>query len=85
MRERMVVTIEFLGNQRVIAGVERITMPITGKTLAGDALNYVRKSYSRLKLNERTAIIAVNREVVPPYTVLKANDVVCFLPHIGGG
>jgi len=81
----MVVTIEFLGNQRVITGVERITMPITGKTLAGDALKYVRESYLGLKVDEKSAIIAVNREVVPAHTVLKANDVVCFLPHIGGG
>jgi molybdopterin converting factor small subunit len=85
LRERMVVTIEFLGNQRVIAGVERVTMPITGKTLAGDALNYARSRYPGLKVDEKSAIIAVNREVVPPQTVLKANDVVCFLPHIGGG
>jgi molybdopterin converting factor small subunit len=81
----MVVTIEFLGNQRVITGLERITMPITGKTVAGDVLKYVRDRHPELKLDEGLAIIAVNREVVPPDRVLKANDVVCFLPHIGGG
>ena len=81
----MVVSIEFFGSQKVVTGMDRITMPITGKTQARDALKYTRDSYPGLKLEEKSAIIAVNREVVPPHTVLKANDVVCFLPHIGGG
>lgn len=81
----MVVTIEFFGNQKAITGTDRITMPTTAKTQARDALKYARDSYPGLNLEEKSAIIAVNREVVPPHTVLKANNVVCFLPHIGGG
>ena len=81
----MNVTIEFFGNQRVFTGTDRVTMPITGKTRAADALRYVRDTYPALRVDEKSAIIAVNREVVPSHTVLKANDVICFLPHIGGG
>lgn len=81
----MNVIIEFFGDQKVFTGTDRITMPITGKTRAGDVLKFVRDTCPSLKVDEKSAIIAVNREVVPPHTVLKANDVVCFLPHIGGG
>lgn len=81
----MNVTIEFFGNQKAVTGTDRISMPITGKTQAGDALKYVRDRYPALKVDEKSAIIAVNREVVPPHTFLKVNDVICFLPHIGGG
>jgi len=81
----MNVTIEFFGNQRVFTGADRVAMPIDGKTRAADALEYAREIFPSLKVDEKSVIIAVNREVVPPHTLLKPNDVVRFLPHIGGG
>ncbi len=81
----MVATIEFFGIQRVIAETESITMPITDKTVVGDALEYVRRMYPALHLDGDSVLITVNREVVSLDRVLKAKDVVRFLPHIGGG
>ena len=81
----MVVTIELFGVHRVHAKTESITMPITDKTVAGDAFEYVRKQYPELQLEEHHVIITVNREVVSFDKLLKAKDIIRLLPHIGGG
>ena len=60
-------------------------MPITAKTVAGDALEYVRNKYPALSLNEQMVLITVNQEVVAHDTPLRPNDRVCFVPSIGGG
>lgn len=84
MAEGMVVTIEFFGVQRSITKADSIRMPVTERTSASDALEYVRNRYPALNL-DGGILIAVNQEVAPPDRSLRANDVVCFVPHIGGG
>ena len=81
----MVISIEFIGAQRVIARKDKISMPITENTKAGNALDFVKSNYPELSLQEDLIIITINHEAAPPDRLLKANDTLCFIPCIGGG
>jgi molybdopterin converting factor small subunit len=81
----MIVSIRFHGMQRLITNTDSIDMPITGKTSVNDALEYVKKIYPGLHLEEGTIIAAVNLEVASLDSILKDNDTVSFLPNIAGG
>ena len=81
----MIVTIEFLGMQRTITGADSIKMPIIKKTSVDDALEYVRKNHPQLQLNKGMVLVTVNQKIAPRDRVLKANDVISFLPFISGG
>ena len=81
----MVVSIEFLGMQRLLTKTDGISMPITEKTRVIDAIEYVRHQYPALHLEEGTILITVNHEIASPDRRLRANDTVLFLPFIGGG
>ncbi len=81
----MVVSIEFLGMQRVATRIRGIDMPITEKTMVNDALEYVRHQYPALHLDEGMLLITVNQEIASLNRILRANDNISFLPYIGGG
>ena len=81
----MMVSIKFLGMQRVVTNTDSIDMPITGKTVVNDALEYVRQQYPALHLDEGMTLIAVNLEVASLDRILRENDTISFLPIIGGG
>jgi molybdopterin converting factor small subunit len=50
-----------------------------------DALDFVKSRHPDLHLEKDSILITVNRAVVPLDRPLKADDVVRFLPPIGGG
>ena len=81
----MVVSIEFYGTQRVITKTDSIAMPITEKTRVNDALEYVRRQYPALPLDEGMVLVTVNQEMAPLDRILRADDTVSFLPFIHGG
>lgn len=81
----MVVFIELVGNQKEMAKSDKISLPLAGEMLASDALEHLGQRYPALPLDLDSVLITVNHEVAPPDKKLKPNDVVCFLPHIGGG
>ena len=81
----MTVTIEFIGNHRAVTNTDSIKVPITGKMTANDVLDYLVQHYPGLALAGESVVITVNHSVVPGERLLKANDIVCFLPYIGGG
>jgi molybdopterin converting factor small subunit len=81
----MVVLIELFGTQRDIAKMEKVNMPITEKTMVRDALEYIRNLFPDLPLDENLVLTTVNHELAPLDMLLKSNDTVCILPHIGGG
>ena len=85
MKREMIVLIEFLGMQRAITKTNSLDMPITEKTRVSDALEYVRKKYPDLHLDESMVIITVNQEIASPDRILNANDIISFLPFISGG
>jgi molybdopterin converting factor small subunit len=61
-------------------------MPITcAETTAGDALDYIGNKYPDLPLDKSLFLITVNHELVSADRQLHPNDVVCLVPHIGGG
>jgi molybdopterin converting factor small subunit len=81
----MVVFIEFVGKQRDIAKTGKISLPISGEMSVRDALEHIEQRYPTLPLDRNSLLVTVNHEVAPLSKALKANDTVCFLPHIGGG
>ena len=81
----MIVSIEFLGMQRVVTKTNSIDMPITEKTRVNDVLEYVRQKYPALHLDEGMVIITVNHQIASLDRILKTNDTVSFLPFISGG
>jgi molybdopterin converting factor small subunit len=81
----MVVKIELLGIQREIADTSTLSMVINGNTVLRDALEYVGSKFPALAFSEDSVLVAVNGKVVPLESVLKANDVISIVPHIGGG
>ena len=81
----MVVSIEFLGMQRVATKKHHIDMPITENTTVNDALEYVRQQYPALHLDREMILITVNHEIAALERILRANDTVLFLPFISGG
>jgi len=81
----MIASIEFLGMQRAVTKTNSIDMPITEKTRVNNALEYVRQQYPELHLDERMVLITVNQEIASLDRILKANDIVSFLPFISGG
>jgi molybdopterin converting factor small subunit len=85
MAAKSIVTIELLGIQRTIAGIDSISMPLGEKDLAKDVLCFLREKFPEMDLDEKKLHIVVNHEVVSPERVLKANETVCLIPHIGGG
>jgi molybdopterin converting factor small subunit len=81
----MMVSIELFGTQRDIAKIDKISIPIAEQTIVGDVLDYLRRDYPALTLDGDSFLITVNHELAPPDRLLRANDVICILPHIGGG
>jgi molybdopterin converting factor small subunit len=81
----MKVTVEFLGTQRAVAGAERVEIPITRKTTVNDALDYVQRKYPQLKLAEWMVLVVVNQHIASREQLLKADDIISFLPFLSGG
>ena len=83
--QKMVVSVKFLGMQRVITNTDSIDMSITGDTKVNDAIEYVRQQYPGLPLDEGMVLATVNLQVASLDRILRDNDIVSFLPIIGGG
>ena len=81
----MVVSIKFLGMQRVLTNTDSIDMPITNKTKVNDALEYIRQQYPTLPLEEGMVLVTVNHEAASLDRILRDKDTISFLPLIAGG
>jgi molybdopterin converting factor small subunit len=81
----MIVTIKFVGMQRIVTNKESIEMPISGKSSVRDALSYVKQHYPDLFLEEDMVLVHVNYEISCLDRTLKPNDTISFLPVIAGG
>jgi len=79
------VSIKFLGMQRLLTKTDSIDMPVTDKTKVNDALEYVRRRYPDLPLEEGMVLITVNHEVATADRILSDKDTISFLPLIAGG
>jgi molybdopterin converting factor small subunit len=79
------ISIKFFGTQRALTKTDGVDMPITDTARVTDALEYLRSRYPELPLDLDAVLITVNNEQVSLDTVLKPDDIVSFLPSIGGG
>jgi molybdopterin converting factor small subunit len=79
------VSIKFLGMQRLLTNTDSINMPITDKTKVNDALEYVRQQYPDLPLEEGMVLVTVNLEIASLDRILRDKDTISFLPLIAGG
>ncbi len=81
----MQISIEFLGPQRLAVNGDGIHMPISGDTRVKDALEWLKRKYPDLDLDDHTALITVNQQIASLDHILRPDDTVSFLPFVGGG
>ncbi|MFH1926443.1 MAG: MoaD/ThiS family protein [Chloroflexota bacterium] len=81
----MMVSVKFLGMQRVVTKKDSVNIPITGEMTVKDILEFVKNLYPDLTLDEEMLFVTVNQEKASLDRLLSADDTVSFLPHISGG
>ncbi len=81
----MVVSIQFLGLQRAVTETNSIEMPVSDGAKVSAALEYVRRKYPTLHLDNGDILITVNQEIASLEKTLKPGDAVSFIPFVGGG
>jgi len=81
----MVVSIHFHGLQRKVTRAEEIQVPYRKSMRVTDVLKTVQERYPDLALSRESFLVTVNDRVARMDRILKANDRISFLPHIGGG
>ena len=81
----MVISIDFCGMQRSHTKTRSIDIKLSSPSKVTDVLEYIKRQYPQLPLDEHSVMATVNQEVTTFDRELKANDKVAFFPHIGGG
>ena len=81
----MVVSISFNGLQRRVTNTDQIQVAVSEKTRVTDVLRVVQKCYPDMPINSDAVLVMINSELSNLEQVLKDNDQICFIPHIGGG
>ena len=79
------VSVKFLGMQRVVTKKDAIYIPLIGEMTVKDVFESVRDMYPDLNLDEGMLFVTVNQEKAALDRRLNADDSVSFLPHISGG
>lgn len=81
----MVVSISFNGLQRKVTSRDQIQVSVSERTRVTDVLRYIRECYPDIPINKKAVIVMINSELSNLEQVVKENDQICFIPHIGGG
>lgn len=81
----MVVSISFNGHQRRVTSTDQIQVAVSEKTRVTDVLRYVQECYPEIPINKDAILVMINNELSNLEQLLKENDQICFIPHIGGG
>ena len=81
----MVVSVHFLGLHRKLARTGEVKVPLSRVTRVNDLLRHLNEQYPELSLNHEDFLVSVNDQMSGPDQILKANDNIAILPHIGGG
>jgi molybdopterin converting factor small subunit len=81
----MTVSVNFYGLQRKLTCSEEMKIPLNKKTRVGDVLHHVKECYPDLPLSEDVVLVTVNNQVTSLDQILKTDDQISFIPHIGGG
>ena len=85
MAQKMMVSVKFLGMQRIVTKKDSVNIPVTGEMTVKDILELVKNLYPGLNLDEEMLFVTVNQEKASLDRLLSADDTVSFLPHISGG
>ena len=81
----MFASVHFHGHQRKITQTDHIEIPISEGQKVFDVLGHVKTCYPDLYLVENDTMIIVNNQLSFLDHILKQNDKISFIPHIGGG
>lgn len=82
----MFVFISFLGHHRSLIKSDNIRVKISEQIQhISDLFRYLNESYPELSLNRNSVMVTVNNVESSFDYLLKENDEVLFMPHIGGG
>ena len=81
----MVVSVHLLGHHRKLARADKISVRLLRETRVNDLLRHLNEQYPELSLNHDDFLVSVNDRIPGPDQILKADDNVAIVPHIGGG
>ncbi len=81
----MVVSVQFFGVQRAHIKKREIHVPLTENGRVRDVFSYLKDYFPDLPLNEDDVLVTVNDKASGMNHILRADDHVVFLPHVGGG
>jgi molybdopterin converting factor subunit 1 len=81
----MMVRVLFFAQCRDIFPVSELVEEIASGSVVADLASQVIEKYAKHSFSCYSISFAVNEEWAKPETVLKENDVVAFLPPVGGG
>ena len=81
----MVISVDFNGSQREVTRTRKIEVQLKKGKRVNDVLSHVKGLYPDLSLPEDTYLVIVNNQVTSKEQILKANDRISLIPHIGGG
>jgi molybdopterin synthase catalytic subunit len=81
----MLVRARFFANHRELLGTDRLEVVIPDGATVADLVEQVAEQHPVLQSALRNARFAVNREYLPPSTVLHPGDEVAFIPPVAGG
>lgn len=81
----MVISVDFNGSQREVTRTRKIDIQLKKGKRVNDVLSQVKEIYPDLSLKEDSYLVTVNNQVTDKEQILKANDRVSLIPHIGGG
>ncbi len=85
MAQKMMVSVKFLGMQRIVTKKDSLDIPVTREMTVKDILVLVKNLYPSLNLDEHMMFVTVNHEKASLDRLLSADDSISFLPHISGG
>jgi molybdopterin converting factor small subunit len=83
--QKTMVSVKFLGMQRVVTKKDSIAIPVTGEMTVKDILESVKDLYPGLNLDEGLLFVTVNQEKASLDRPLSTDDTISFIPHISGG
>jgi molybdopterin converting factor small subunit len=81
----MMVSVQFHGTHRLVTRRERMDVPLAENGRVKDLIAHLSRCFPGLRLAAEDLMITVNDQASTLSRMLKPNDTVAILPHIGGG
>jgi len=81
----VVVSVSFNGNQRRVTCADKIQVSVAEERRVTDVLRYIQACYPGIPLYKSALLVTIKNQVSDFEQVLKNNDHISFMPHIGGG